>query len=340
MAAAAAAIVWLGAGRVPVARAVDRSKSVADVIPVPAQVRPGRGLFRLRTGSRVLTSQDPQAAQIGRYFAAMLLETRHIALEAVASTHDRPPAGAIVFALASGPVEADRNDETSSPDSYTIEVSPRKIVVSAHDRRGLFYGAVTLWQLCTARAPAAGAITVPAMRIVDTPRFRWRGLMLDSVRHFQSPEFVMRYIDWMALHKLNVLGWHLTDDQGWRLEIKKYPRLTEIGGWRVPEGRAARRDIDPATGQPRRYGGYYSQEDVRRIVAHAAQRYVTLVPEIDMPGHATAAIVAYPQLGVSDQPPQAVPSDWGIYPNLVNVEEAPFRLPEDRPGRLLGLFPG
>src|SRR5437764_14906088 len=218
-------------------------------------------------------------------------------------------------------------------EGYVVRVMPRIVVVSADDRLGIFYGVVTLWKLCTAGivAPATGAqsarrstlpaLHIPALHIIDAPRFRWRGLMLDSARHFQSPEFVMRYIDWMALHKLNVLGWHLTDDQGWRLEVKKYPRLTEVGAWRVPAGRAAARDIDPGTGRPRLYGGFYTQEDVRRIVAHAAARNVTIVPEIDMPGHATAAIVAYPQLGVTGDPPQAVPADWGIYEDLFNVEE-------------------
>src|SRR5204862_173521 len=156
----------------------------------------------------------------------------------------------------------------------------------------------------------------------------------------QSPAFIMRYIDWMALHKLNVLGWHLTDDQGWRLEIGKYPRLTSVGAWRVPAGRAAARDIDPATARPRLYGGFYTQDDVRRIVAHAQARNVTIVPEIDMPGHATAAIVAYPQLGATNEPPQAVPADWGIYPNLFNVEESTFAFLEDVLAEVMGLFPG
>src|SRR6185312_4841274 len=132
-------------------------------------------------------------------------------------------------------------------------------------------------------------IVLPAMRIADSPRFRWRGLMLDSARHYQSPEFIMRLIDWMALHKLNVLQWHLTDDQAWRLQIRKYPLLTSVGAWRLPAGPAAAADIDPGTGKPRLYGGYYTQEMVRQIVAHAAERYVTIVPEIDVPGHATAA---------------------------------------------------
>src|SRR5258707_478412 len=209
-----------------------------------------------------------------------------------------------------------------------------------HQARLVLAGAVTLRQLCTASVPAQGSIRLPAVRIVDAPRFRWRGLMLDSARHFQSPAFIMRYIDWMALHKLNVLGWHLTDDQGWRLEIRKYPRLTSVGAWRVPAGRAAARDIDPATGRVRLYGGFYTQEDVRRIVAHAAARNITIVPEIDIPGHATAAIVAYPQLGVTSHAPQAVPADWGIYPNLFNVEDSTFDFLEDVLAEVMELFPG
>ena len=130
------------------------------------------------------------------------------------------------------------------------------------------------------------------MTITDAPRFRWRGLMLDSARHYQSPEFIKQLIGVMAVHKLNVLHWHLTDDQGWRLEIRKYPKLTSIGAWRVPAGAAAAEDIDPATGKPRLHGGFYSQEQVRDIVAYAAARHITIVPEIDVPGHASAAIAA------------------------------------------------
>ena len=339
-AVAAAAIVLLGIGMPAGSRAADRFNAIADVIPAPAQAQPGRGVFALRTGTRVSIPRDPQAAQIGRYFAALLLQTRGTALDVVERTGANLPAGAIVFALVSRRAEPDAEDVRSSAEGYRIDVSARRVVVSAGDRRGLFYGAVTLWQLCTASAPVHGTIRLPALRIVDAPRFRWRGLMLDSARHFQSPAFIMRYIDWMALHKLNVLGWHLTDDQGWRLEIRKYPRLTSVGAWRVPAGRAAARDIDPATGRPRLYGGFYTQEDVRRIVAHAAARNVTIVPEIDMPGHATAAIVAYPQLGVTGDPPQAVPADWGIYANLFNVEEPTFDFLEDVLAELMELFPG
>ena len=163
--------------------------------------------------------------------------------------------------------------------------------------------------------------------------------MLDSVRHFQSVDFIKTLIDAMAREKLNVLQWHLTDDQGWRLEIKKYPRLTEVGAWRVPAGAAEQLDIDPRTGRPRLYGGYYSQDQVRDLVAYAAARNITIVPEIEMPGHAMAAIVAYPQLGSVAQAPTATSGDWGIFPYLYNVNDETFAFIEDVLTETMALFP-
>jgi hexosaminidase len=249
--------------------------------------------------------------------------TRGVTLAAAAG--ETGGARAISFQLQA--VEGSQVEE----EAYSLVVSPKRIVVSSRSPRGLFYGAVTLWQL------AAGA-QIPCVEIEDAPRLRWRGLLLDSARHYQSPQFIERLIDTMALHKLNVLQWHLTDDQAWRLEIKKYPKLTEVGGWRVPAGPAAAADIDPATQRPRLYGGFYTQEQVREIVAYAAARYVTIVPEIDVPGHASAAIAAYPQLGVTGQA-STVPADWGIYQNLFNVDESTFAFLEDVLGEVLTLFP-
>ena len=304
-----------------------------DVIPAPATVAPGDSVFAFRADTWISLPRDPRVARIARYFAG-LLKDRSGVRPLVAKSITSKTRSVIVFRLEPGAAQ-------TSPEAYEINISGSQIVVSAADTRGLFYGAVTLWQLCTAKAAIdSGTIRIRGARITDSPRLAWRGLMLDSARHFQSPQFIMRFIDWMALHKLNVFHWHLTDDQGWRLEIKKYPRLTEVGAWRVPAGAAAAADIDPATGHPRLHGGFYSQEDVRRIVAHAAERNITVVPEIDMPGHATAAIVAYPRLGVTDHPPTAVPSDWGIYTNLYNVEDSTFDFLDDVLDEVMALFPG
>jgi hexosaminidase len=304
-----------------------------DVIPAPARVTSRDGVFAFRADTWVSLPPDPGVAQIARYFVDLLGKTRGVHLKVAAGARASASAPPILFRL-------ERAAAGASPEAYFIDITPRQVVVSAGGTRGLFYGAVTLWQLCTSNTVNSRSITLHAATIDDSPRLPWRGLMLDSARHYQSPQFVLQFIDWMALHKLNVLHWHLTDDQGWRLEIKKYPRLTEVGAWRVPAGHAAATDIDPFTGRPRLYGGFYSQDDVRRIVAHAAERNVTIVPEIDMPGHASAAIVAYPQLGVTDHPPTAVPSDWGVYPNLYNVEDSTFNFLDDVLDEVVALFPG
>jgi len=306
----------------------------ASVIPRPAIVSYREGHFAVRRDTVIFTTGDTESRRIATYFAE-LLHTSHGMTLPVRILEKGAPAAAEAHGIL---LHLDPQAPGTSAESYQVEVSAERVRISAREPQGLFYGAVTLWQLCSAPA-RRGQIELAGTLITDTPRFPWRGLMLDSARHFQSPEFVMRYLDWMALHKLNVLGWHLTDDQGWRLAIREYPRLTEVGAWRVPAGGASLRDIDPATGHARLYGGFYTQEDVRRIVAHARERYITIVPEIDMPGHATAAIVAYPRLGVTDHPPPAVPEEWGIFPNLYNVEESTFSFLENVLAEVIELFP-
>jgi hexosaminidase len=222
-------------------------------------------------------------------------------------------------------------------EAYSLSVGPAGVKIEAAAEAGQFYGLVSLWQLLEALPQDAAW---PGLMILDAPEFEWRGLMLDSARHMQSPAFIKRYIDWMALHKMNVFHWHLTDDQAWRLEIKSWPELTKTGGYRVPAGDGPAADIDPSTGRPRLYGGYYSQDDIRDIVSHAASRHVTVVPEIDVPGHATAAIAAYPELGVPGHGIERVPASWGIYHNVFNLEESTFQFLEDVLEEMVTLFPG
>ncbi|HEX7154362.1 MAG TPA: beta-N-acetylhexosaminidase [Thermoanaerobaculia bacterium] len=284
------------------------------VVPTPAEWQAQDGSFRV--SSATVISAGAKADWTARYFADLVAKTPGVTLPVKRATKT-PPAGSISFDL---DATASR---VPSDEGYELHVSPERITVSARHARGLLYGAVTLWQLLTV------SLDVPAGHLRDAPRFAWRGLMLDSARHYQSPEFIERFIDTMALHKLNTLHWHLTDDQAWRLEIKKYPKLAEVGGWRVPAG----------AGKQPRIGGIYTQATVRRLVAYAAQRGITIVPEIDMPGHASAAIVAYPRLASTDDPPRAVPSDWGVYRNLYNVEESTFVFLENVLTEVLALFP-
>ena len=283
----------------------------ASVIPAPAHVALRSGSFAIGAGAHILMPKAPRAARVARYFADLIQKTGGIKLPIDPSG---PVSHSIVFKL---------NAQVAGPEAYDLDISADRVVLSASDPRGLLYAAVTLWQLSTPDQ------AIPAMKISDSPRFAWRGLMLDSARHYQSPEFILNFIDWMALHKLNVLHWHLTDNQAWRLEIKKYPRLTTVGAWRVPAG----------AGQ-RLYGGFYSQETVRKIVSHALERNVTIVPEIDMPGHATAATVAYPQLANTVPAPAVVPSDWGVYSDFFDANQSTFEFFENVLAEVVSLFPG
>ena len=297
------------------------------VVPAPASVEPGDGAFVLVPATPiVVASGGRQAREVASLFSAWLRKSNGLALP----VHPGKAAdGAIVFAI--------EPREGAPGEAYRIAATRSRIEVHAATRAGLFRGATTLWQMVPeGHAPLA----VSAARIEDAPRFAWRGVMLDSARQYQSPQFIRRFIDAMALEKLNVLHWHLTDDQAWRLEIRKYPRLTGVGAWRVPAGHAAREDIDRATGKPRLYGGFYSQAAVRELVAYAAAREVTIVPEIEMPGHAAAALVAYPRLAASPgDVPDAVPADWGIFPQAYSLEPSTFSFLEDVLTEVMALFP-
>ncbi len=307
--------------------------STVGVIPMPAawEALPQGAPIRLSDGTPIIAPPDDAEAQrTALYLRDLVLRTRGLRLEVrgTATGIDRP---AIVLVRKAAPA-ADR-------EAYDLTISHDRIEIAAGATPGLFYGAVTLWQLMTPDA-ARGPVTLAAQHIHDAPRFAWRGLMIDSARHYQSPAEIERMIDWMALHKLNVLHWHLTDDQAWRLQIRKYPRLTEVGGWRTPPGAAAQADIDPATGQPRREGGIYTQDQVRAVVAYAAQRNIMIVPEIEMPGHAFSAVLAYPQLGSDGAPPPAIQGDWGVFPYLYNADDTTLGFLQDVLTEVMDLFPG
>jgi hexosaminidase len=297
----------------------------ASVIPAPASEAPREGAFQLTARTPIVVpAGDAQALASANHLADLLDRSRGLRLKV---TTGAPRDGAIVFARSGATGEA-----------YGLQVSPSRITITSQGEAGLFYGAVTAWQLAT-RTPDKGPATVPGVAITDGPRFAWRGLMLDSARHFQSVDFIRTLIDRMALAKLNTLHWHLVDDQGWRLEIKKYPKLTEVGAWRVPAGAAPASDIDPKTGKPRQIGGFYTQDQVREIVAYAAARHVTIVPEIEMPGHALAPILAYPELGSAAAPTENISGDWGVFPYLYNVEEQTFGFLADVLDEVTALFP-
>ncbi|WP_340378589.1 beta-N-acetylhexosaminidase [Streptomyces sp. SS7] len=237
-------------------------------------------------------------------------------------------------------------DDTLGPEAYRLSaVAHRGVEIRGGDPAGVFWGAQTLRQLLGPHAfrrapvrPGAGH-AVPHRIIEDAPRFRWRGLLLDVARHFLPKEAVLRYLDLMAAHKLNVFHFHLTDDQGWRIEIKRYPRLTEVGSWR-PRTKFGHRASPLWEEKP--HGGFYSQDDIREIVAYAAERHIAVVPEIDVPGHSQAAIAAYPELGntdVIDTTRLSVWDTWGINPNVLAPTDTTLRFYEGVFEEVLELFP-
>ncbi|PKV96508.1 hexosaminidase [Amycolatopsis echigonensis] len=209
-------------------------------------------------------------------------------------------------------------------EGYRLTIAPDGVTLEAADAAGEFYGRQTLRQLAGPDAFRAasirhGPVELPCGTITDHPRFAWRGCLYDVARHFRTKAEVLRFVDLLAAHKLNVLNLHLTDDQGWRIETPEFPRLASVGGWRT-SSMVGRHDGPERDGRP--HGGYYTVDDLREIVAYAAARAVTVVPEVDIPGHARAAIAAYPELGPATETPWEVWTSWGISTSLLDPSES------------------
>lgn len=229
-------------------------------------------------------------------------------------------------------------------EGYLLVSTANGVIITGAAANGVFYGLQTLKQLLPPEVygskPVRGASwPVPGVRIEDVPRFSWRGAMLDVARHYRTVDFVKRFIDLLAMHKMNTFHWHLTEDQGWRLEIKKWPKLTEVGAWRK-HTIIGRPDGDPKTWKfdGEKHGGFYTQEEAREVVRYAAERFITVVPEIEMPGHAQAAVASYPQFGAA-KTPQEVLTWWGVSENIFNVREETFRFLFDVLEETLDIFP-
>ena len=295
--------------------------SPISLIPLPAQLDQASGNYPVDAKTPIVVAdRDASTRQVANYLADLIGRTRGLHLQV---TQEAAADNAIVL-------QRDPHASVANREGYTLDVTTHGIRVTARDDAGLFYGAITLSQLLTPDAQQ-GRVLIPALHIRDQPRFVWRGLMLDSARHFQSVAEIEQLLDQMAQHKLNVFHWHLTDDQGWRIEIKRYPELTRIGAWRTPPD--AGHD-----GEPTRYGGFYTQDQIRQIVAYAAARFITVVPEIDMPGHAQAAVASYPQIGVTGKRP-SVSVDWGVNPYLYNMDDATFGFVDNVLDEVMALFP-
>ena len=294
-----------------------RAQDRCDIIPAPKAYEEMPGAFRLRSAA---VEADPAFAETAADLSARLA--------AVTGLKTAKPAAIRLVRVEGLPEEA-----------YRLEVTQQQVTIEATDPAGAFYGVQSFLQLLPAQVygdkRAKGVRwTAPCCRVEDRPHFPYRGMHLDVGRYFMPKETVMRFIDLMAMHKQNMFHWHLTEDQGWRIEIKKYPRLTEVGAWRPFT--ADYRDENP-DGTP--HGGFYTQDDVREVVEYARRRFVTVIPEIELPGHASAAIAAYPQLSCNPDAPHAVATSWGVKTDVFCPNAFTFQFLEDVFTELFDLFP-
>jgi hexosaminidase len=304
-----------------------------NVVPRPARVEenPGAGSFTLTSRTRIIVPENrDDVFAVATYLAEHL--TSALGDKPAIKSSNAGNKGAIIFTTSGA-------DAMLGDEGYELVSSEDNVTIRAPRVAGLFYGAQTLRQLLPPQIESQRRIsdvawTVPPMRIWDKPAYVHRGFMLDSCRHFQSVDFIKRTIDRLALYKINRFHWHLTEDQGWRIEITRYPRLTEVGAWRdAPDGTGNSPDH-------KKYGGFYAQDQIRDVVVYAEARHITIVPEIDMPGHMIAAIASYPNLACFPKKPYKVRTEWGISDDvLCPGKPGTYEFVTDVLSEVIDLFP-
>ncbi|GHT44018.1 hypothetical protein AGMMS49965_18940 [Bacteroidia bacterium] len=307
-------------------------KNEYAIIPAPLQLKAQSGQFQF-TGDFVgvfFDGVDAASEQALRILAFRLRDAAGIHLGPVANAQK----AAIVCV---------RNTKLTNPEAYKLTVAKNKITIEASDAAGFFYAAQTLRQLLPVEIESATVQTgvkwtVPCCQINDAPQYSYRGMHLDVARHFASKEEVMRYIDQLALLKINTFHWHLTEDQGWRIEIKKYPKLTSIGAWRYRTLDGAYVSVPNRKWKMEKHGGFYTQDEIKEVVAYAAARHINVLPEIEMPGHAVAALAAYPELSCSGGPFE-VEGLWGVFNDIYCTREETFAFLQDILDEVVPLFP-
>ncbi len=305
----------------------DKRAVEINIIPEPASVTPGNDWITWGNKISLVTSTEEEKNMA--VFLQQFLATKGIQTALVDSkTSDDQQ---VIFSL--------HQDTSLHKEGYQLVIDKAGVHLSANSGAGLFYSVQSLFQLLESRDET---IQLPFVQVIDQPRFAWRGLHLDVGRHFFSVEFIKRYIDLMSHYKLNTFHWHLTEDQGWRIEIKKYPKLQEIAAFRKETviGHASTRTRkEPHQFDGTRHGGFYTQEEIKDVVAYAAQRYITVVPEIELPGHALAALAAYPELGCTGGPYE-VATTWGIFDDVFCAgKESTFIFLQDVLDEVMPLFP-
>jgi len=305
------------------------AQSLLDVLPVipkPAQMALQEGNFNL-TGETQIILLNSELKNEAELFNDYLEENYGLRLKISSARQSKK--ACINLSLPDVGIN-------SSREGYKLIVKPSGVAIKASTGSGVFYGLQTLIQLLP--PGKTNSLSIPGIEILDQPRFAWRGMHLDVSRHFFSVEFIKKYIDYLAFYKMNTFHWHLTDDQGWRIEIKKYPKLQEVSAFRNGT-LIGHLGSTPQLYDSIKYGGFYTQEQIKEIVAYALRRHVTIVPEIEMPGHASAVLAAYPELSCSGKPVE-VAKKWGVFKDVFCVKDETFEFIENVLNEVAVLFPG
>lgn len=297
------------------------------IIPAPQNVVLKSGFFQINQNTALQYETD-EDRKIAEFFRDLVKEKEGFDLT-IAKNFIQAPESMISFNSA--------NSDSLAEEAYTLTINDKSISLRGKSK-GVFYAMQTLSQLYLNNLSTH---QIPQCIITDQPRYAYRGLHLDVCRHFFSVDFIKKYIDLMAFYKLNNFHWHLTDDQGWRIEIKKYPKLTEVGAYRAQTLVGNYHDRMPQWFDGKRYGGYYTQDEIKDVVAYAAKRYINIIPEIEMPGHSMAALAAYPELACGDNPgPFKTAEKWGVFPDIYCAgKDHTFDFLEDVLTEVMDLFP-
>jgi hexosaminidase len=298
------------------------------IIPQPVSLIEMQGEFKITGDTKILlASADEGLKTAAAHLASLLIKATGTT---IAPMEGEAGKDAFIFQL---------DPSIAHEEGYSLIVTPDEVTVKAKTGAGAFYAIQTLRQLMPVEAESGktASLSIPCVEITDAPRYTHRGMMLDVGRHFFGVNDVKRYIDLMALHKMNRFHWHLTEDQGWRLEIKKYPKLQTVAACRK-ETLVGHYNDTPQKYDGKQYCGFYTQDEAREIVKYAAERFITVIPEIEMPGHALAAIAAYPELGCTGKPAE-VATIWGVKDNVFCPNEATFKFLEDVLTEVMDIFP-
>jgi len=310
------------------------SENNIAIIPAPVRVTGLKGDFTFSEKTRIIISEMNNETKLAADYLSMLVKNP-TGIELSVKEGKKASRGSVFMTL---------DTAVKNKEGYILSIIPKRIIIRANSAAGLFYAVQTLRQLFPVEVENQEIIegitlSVPSCEISDEPGFSYRGMLLDVGRHMFPVSSVKRYIDMIAMHKMNTFHWHLTDDQGWRIEIKKYPELTETGAFRK-ETLVGHLRNKPYVYDSKQYGGFYSQDEIREIVAYAASRFVTVIPEIEMPGHALAALASYPELSCTGGPFE-VYTRWGVVEDVFCAgKEETFTFLQDVINEVIELFPG